>query len=121
MYAIFEAGGKQFKVGKDDTVMLDLISAKDGDKVSFDTVTVYRDDKTVEIGAPYLKNVTVEGKVVNPLVKGDKITVFKYKSKVNYRVKTGHRQKYSAVQITGIKTKTASKAKAENSESESAE
>ncbi len=102
MYAIVEIGGSQWKVEKNDEILVDLIQDKKGAKLIFETVTLLRDDKSIEIGQPYVKKAVVEAKLVEPIVPGKKIDVFKYKSKTNYRVKTGHRQKYSMLQITNI-------------------
>lgn len=110
MYAIVNIFGKSYKVAKNDELLIDLQNqAKEGDKLTFNTVTLYRTDKDIMIGKPYLEQVKVEAEVVNPLVKGDKITVFKYKPKVNYRVKQGHRQKYTLVKILEVKEENAKK------------
>ncbi len=110
MYAIIDIGGKSYKVAKDAEVLIDLREAKEGDKLSFETVTLFRDDKEIKVGQPYVAKMKVEAKVVDPLVKDDKKTVFKYKNKTNYRVKTGHRQKYTLIKITDIKAEKAVKA-----------
>lgn len=74
-------------------------------KVTFDNVVLLSDDKKVEVGAPYVKGVKVEGKVVSH-GKGKKILVYKYKAKKNYRRTQGHRQPYTKVEITKIKMPT---------------
>lgn len=109
MYAIVEIGGSQWKVEKNDEILVDLIQDKKGAKLSFETVTLLRDEKSIEIGQPYVKKAVVEAKLMEPIVPGKKIDVFRYKSKTNHHVKTGHRQKYSLIQITGI-SKAAAKA-----------
>lgn len=110
MYAVVEISGKQYKVEKGQEIVVDLQDAGKK-KLSFETVTIYRGDKEdIKIGTPYVKGMTVDAEVVEPLVKGDKLTVFKYKNKTNYRVKTGHRQKYTQLKISGIKEKSAPKA-----------
>ncbi|NPV00491.1 MAG: 50S ribosomal protein L21 [Brevinematales bacterium] len=110
MYAIIEIGGKSYKVAKDEELLIDLRDGKDGDKLSFETVTMYRDDKEIKVGQPYVAKMKVEAKIVAPLFKDKKKTVFKYKNKTNYRVKTGHRQKYTLIKITDIKAEKAVKA-----------
>ena len=103
MYAIVEIGGKQYKVEKNDEILVDLMDVKEGAKVSYETVTLYRDDKEIVVGQPYCDKVKLEAQVVNPLVKGEKVIVFKYRCKVKYRRKTGHRQKYTCIKVTDIK------------------
>ncbi|MBN2879181.1 MAG: 50S ribosomal protein L21 [Clostridia bacterium] len=102
MYAIIASGGKQHKVSVGETVYVEKLDVAEGKKVSFDTL-MYSDGKKVQIGTPLVKGVTVEGKVLKQ-VRGKKVIVFKYKPKKNIRKKQGHRQNYTAVEITGIKT-----------------
>lgn len=112
MYAVIEACGKQYKVTKGDVVFFEKLEAEEGKKVTFDKVVLLSDDGKVEVGAPYVKGIKVEGKVVAH-GKGKKIIVFKYKAKKNYRRKQGHRQPYTKVEITAIKLPTAKKEVAE--------
>ena len=109
MYAIVEACGKQYKVSKGDVVFFEKLDAEEGKKVKFDKVIFVSDDKKIDVGTPYVKGATVEGKVVAH-GKGKKIIVFKYKAKKNYRRKQGHRQPYTKIEITDIKTGTTKKA-----------
>lgn len=111
MYAIIESCGKQYKVAEGDVVFFEKLDAEEGKKVSFDKVVLVSDDKKVEVGAPYVKGVKVEGKVVAN-GKGKKIIVYKYKAKKNYRRTQGHRQPYTKVEITKIKTAAEKEAKA---------
>ena len=101
MYAIIESCGKQYKVAQGDVVFFEKLDTEEGKKISFDKVVLVSDDKKVEVGAPYVKNVKVEGKVVEH-GKGKKILVYKYKAKKNYRRTQGHRQPYTKVEITKI-------------------
>ena len=103
MYAIIESCGKQYKVAEGDVVFFEKLDVEEGKKVTFDNVVLVSDDKKVEVGAPYVKGVKVEGKVVAN-GKGKKIIVYKYKAKKNYRRTQGHRQPYTKVEITKIKT-----------------
>ena len=105
MYAIIESCGKQYKVAEGDVVFFEKLDAEEGKKVTFDNVVLVSDDKKVEVGVPYVKGVKVEGKVVSH-GKGEKILVYKYKAKKNYRRTQGHRQPYTKVEITKIKTAT---------------
>ena len=106
MYAIIESCGRQYKVAEGDVVFFEKLEAEEGKKVTFDKVVLVSDDKKVEVGAPYVKGVKVEGKVVSH-GKAKKILVYKYKAKKNYRRTQGHRQPYTKVEITSIKTASA--------------
>lgn len=103
MYAIIESCGRQYKVSEGDVVFFEKLEAEEGKKITFDNVVLVSDDKKVEVGIPYVKGVKVEGKVVSH-GKGKKILVYKYKAKKNYRRTQGHRQPYTRVEITKIKT-----------------
>ncbi len=103
MYAIIESCGKQYKVSEGDIIFFEKLDAEEGKKVTFDNIVLVSDDKKIEVGAPYVKGVKVEGKVVAH-GKGKKILVYKYKAKKNYRRTQGHRQPYTKVEITKIKT-----------------
>ena len=111
MYAIIESCGKQYKVAEGDVVFFEKLDAEEGKKVTFDNIILVSDEGKVQVGNPYVKGVKVEGKVISH-GKGKKIIVFKMKPKKNYRRKQGHRQPYTKVEITSIKTaakKTATK------------
>ena len=120
MYAIIESCGKQYKVSEGDVVFFEKLDVEEGKKVTFDKVVLVSDDKKVEVGVPYVKGVKVEGKVVAN-GKGKKIIVYKYKAKKNYRRTQGHRQPYTKVEITSIKTaaeKAEKKAEAKETKTE---
>ena len=120
MYAIIENCGKQYKVAEGDVVFFEKLDVEEGKKVTFDKVVLVSDDKKVEVGVPYVKGVKVEGKVVAN-GKGKKIIVYKYKAKKNYRRTQGHRQPYTKVEITSIKTaaeKAEKKAEAKETKTE---
>jgi large subunit ribosomal protein L21 len=101
MYAIVEIAGQQFKVAKDQKVYVHRLQDKEGSKVQFDNVLLLGDDKKVTVGAPAIKGASVEAKVVKHL-KGDKVIVFKKKRRKGYRVKNGHRQYLTEIQIQNI-------------------
>ena len=103
MYAIIESCGRQYKVEKGEVVFFEKLNAEEGKKVTFENVVLVSDNGKVQVGNPYVKGVKVEGKVVAH-GKGKKIIVFKMKPKKNYRRKQGHRQPYTKVEITAIKT-----------------
>ena len=103
MYAIIESCGRQYKVTEGDVVFFEKLDVEEGKKVTFDKVILVSNDGKIEVGTPNVKGVKVEGKVVSH-GKAKKIIVFKMKAKKNYRRKQGHRQPYTKVEITGIKT-----------------
>ena len=106
MYAIIESCGKQYKVAEGDVVFFEKLDAEEGKKVTFDNVVFVSDEGKIQVGNPYVKGVKVEGKVVSH-GKAKKILVYKYKAKKNYRRTQGHRQPYTKVEITNIKTAAA--------------
>ena len=115
MYAIIESCGKQYKVTEGDVVFFEKLDAEEGKKVTFDKVVLVSNDEKIQVGNPYVKGVKVEGKVVSH-GKAKKIIVFKMKPKKNYRRKQGHRQPYTKVEITSIKTAAKKAEKAEKVE-----
>lgn len=99
--AVVKIGGKQFVVAEKETLLVDLL--QEGTKeLTFDALLVI-DGDNVTVGAPTVKDVTVTAKVVDDLVKGDKIRVIRYKAKKRVHKENGHRQKYSKIEITSIK------------------
>ena len=100
MYAIIATGGKQYRVSEGDVIYIEKIDAQVDSTVSFD-VLLMGNDGDEKIGTPVVEDVKVEGKVVGQ-IRGEKIVVYKYKSKKNYRRKQGHRQPYTKVEITKI-------------------
>ena len=100
MYAIIATGGKQYRVSEGDVIYIEKIDAQVDSTVSFDVLQM-GNDGDVKIGTPVVEGVKVEGKVVGQ-IRGEKIVVYKYKSKKNYRRKQGHRQPYTKVEITKI-------------------
>ena len=103
MYAVIESCGKQYKVAEGDVVFFEKLDVEEGKKVTFDKVILVSEDGKVQVGNPYVKGIKVEGKVISH-GKAKKIIVFKMKAKKNYRRKQGHRQPYTKVEITSIKT-----------------
>ena len=100
VYAIIATGGKQYRVSQGDVIYVEKLDAAQDATVSFDVLLVEQDGN-VKIGKPTVEGAKVEGKVVAH-GRGEKITVFKYKSKKNYRRKQGHRQPFTKVEITSI-------------------
>ncbi len=101
MYAIIEYAGKQFRVEKDMMVKLPLVQAGAGIKIEFDKVLMVDDGKAVKVGQPVLDGVKITGKVVEH-DRDKKVIVFKKKRRKGYKVKNGHRQPYTMVQIGNI-------------------
>jgi large subunit ribosomal protein L21 len=101
-FAVIETGGKQYKVAVGDKINIEKLGSENGADVVFDKVLLLADGDKVEIGAPYLKDVKVGGKVLENY-RTKKIIVFKYHSKVRRRKKKGHRQEMVEVEITNIK------------------
>jgi len=101
MYAIIENGGKQYKAVEGGFIEIDLLPDEVGKKKIFDKVLLLSTDGRTEIGEPYLKGVSVDTTIISHF-KAPKIIVFKYRAKQRYRVKTGHRQKYSRVLVDSI-------------------
>jgi len=102
MQAIIKTGGKQYKVSPGQIVNVEKLPGNIGDKVEFDNVLSVSDESgKIKVGTPFVKDSRVTGKILGG-VKGEKITVFKFRKRKGYRRKTGHRQKYTSVQITEI-------------------
>ena len=101
MYAIVEIAGQQFKVEKDQQIFVHRLDAKTGSKVSFDKVLLTDDNGKVSIGKPLVDGVSVSAKVLEHL-KGEKVVVFKKKRRKGYRVKNGHRQYLTKIEIDKI-------------------
>lgn len=101
MYAIIETGGKQYKVQEGDVLFIEKLSAGEGESVTFDRVVALGKAEGFVAGTPVVEGATVSAKVEKH-VKGEKIIVFKYKPKKNYRKKQGHRQPYTKVVIEKI-------------------
>lgn len=100
-FAVIKTGGKQYRVSAGDIVTIEKIETEEGKGISFDEVLLVANGGKVEIGTPLVKGAKVKAKVIAQ-EKADKITVFKYKPRKNYRVKKGHRQRLTKVQIESI-------------------
>ncbi|MGD8813236.1 MAG: 50S ribosomal protein L21 [Anaerolineales bacterium] len=101
-YAVLESGGKQYIARPGETIEVDHMSLDIGKSIEFKDVLLVVDGSTLNVGQPLVKGAVVKGKVVDQ-IKGRKILVFKYKPRVRYRRKQGHRQRYTRVAIEGIK------------------
>lgn len=103
MFAIIMSGGKQYRVQPGDTLKFEKLPGEAGEKVSFEKVLLIADNGQVTVGKPFVERATVEGELVRH-GRHDKIIVQKFKSKVRYRRKKGHRQHFTEVRVTAIKT-----------------
>ena len=112
MFAIIETGGKQYKVEKGATVEVEKLDAEDGSTITIDKVVLISDNDDVKIGTPYVSGAAVVAKVLGQ-IKGEKIRVYKMKAKEHYQRTAGHRQKYTNLEITEIKSEGAVRVKAE--------
>lgn len=101
MYAVIKTGGKQYRVAEGDVLNVEKLNAEAGSEVVFDEVLTVVNDADVKIGQPVVEGAKVTAKVVEQ-GKGEKILVFKYKAKSNYRRRMGHRQPYTKVTIEKI-------------------
>lgn len=101
MYAIFETGGKQYRVEEGDVVSVEKLGVAAGEKITFDKVLAVSKDDNLSVGSPFVNNASITASVVEE-GKGKKIIVYKYKSKKGYHKKHGHRQPYTKIKIETI-------------------
>jgi large subunit ribosomal protein L21 len=101
MFAIVETGGKQYRVAKGDTIVVDNIDAEDGTKITIDRVLLVA-GKDVKVGTPTVDGAKVTAKVVDHH-KGKKIITFKYRPRNRMRRRVGYRHSHTTLEITGIK------------------
>ncbi|WP_296970766.1 50S ribosomal protein L21 [Tepidanaerobacter sp. EBM-38] len=101
MYAVIETGGKQYRVSEGDIIQVEKLPADVGESIEIDKVMALSADNGLKVGKPWLENAKVTAKVLRH-GKSDKIIVFKYKPKKNYRKRQGHRQPFTEIQIEKI-------------------
>jgi large subunit ribosomal protein L21 len=101
LYAVVETGGKQYRIQVGDTVDVELLPAEPGQSIDLEQVLMVSDDGAVKVGQPLVEGAKVRATVVGQ-VRGEKLVVFKYKPKVRYRRRTGHRQSYTRLTIEEI-------------------
>ena len=101
MFAVVEIAGQQYKVNPEEKLYVPKLENEVGSSVKFDKVLLLSSDKDVKIGAPVIPGASVKAKVLAH-VKDDKVIVFKKKKRKGYRVKRGHRQQYTHIEITSI-------------------
>jgi len=103
MLAVIKTGGKQYLVSPGQKIKIEKIEKKIGEEVVFPEVLLLEKQKKIEIGTPLIKGAKVISKVLSH-GKGKKLIVFKYKAKTRYKVKKGHRQPFTEVEITKIES-----------------
>jgi len=120
MYAIVEISGKQFKVEKKQKLFVNRLDVAEGKKISFENVLMVNDGSKSSVGTPNVSGVQVDAKVLKHL-KSDKVIVFKKKRRKGYKVKNGHRQAITEIEISDILTGVSKKATAKKAETKKTE
>jgi len=103
MLAVIKTGGKQYLVSPGQKIKIEKIDKKEGSEISFPEVLLLEKNKKIEIGLPFIKGAKVIGKVVSQ-GKRKKVIVFKYKAKKREKIKKGHRQSFTEIEILKIET-----------------
>ena len=119
MYAVIKTGGKQYRVAKDDVIVVERLAGTAGDKIELDQVLMLDDGKGPTLGTPLVDGARVAATVLDQS-RGDKIIVFKKKRRKNYRRTMGHRQDLTVLRITDILAK-GKKAKASRAKAKAAD
>ncbi len=104
MYAVVEWGGKQYKVEEGAVLDLEKIPSDVGEEIVFDKVLMFSDGEKIYVGNPYIPDVEVKAQVKEHK-KGKKVIIFKYRRRHKYRVKRGHRQNLTRVEISSVAKK----------------
>lgn len=104
MYAVIETGGKQHRVSIGETLAIEKLEQKIGDKVDFDQILMVSDDKNVRIGQPYVEGAKVSAEVVEQ-GRNKKVSIIKFKRRKHQMKHQGHRQYYTKIKILDIQTK----------------
>lgn len=102
MFAIVTIAGQQFKVTEGQEIFVHRLEAEEGTQLNFEQVLLLENNGSITVGTPIVKGAKVGATVLSPLVKGDKVIVFKKKRRKGYRVKNGHRQQFSKIKIEKI-------------------
>ena len=101
MYAVVETGGKQYKVAKNDTLLVELMDAKEGKTISLDKVLLAKEGNSIHVGTPYLKGTSVTCEVLGE-VRTDKVVAYKYKRRKSEKKKVGHRSDMTKLKVKEI-------------------
>ncbi len=100
-YAIVETGGTQFKMEKESILIVPRLQGEVDGEIVFDNVLYYSDEGDVSIGAPYIEGAKVKARIIRH-GRGEKIKVFKFKRRKDYKKLQGHRQDFTEIKVTGI-------------------
>ncbi|MBZ1348556.1 MAG: 50S ribosomal protein L21 [Candidatus Nealsonbacteria bacterium] len=103
MLAVIKTGGKQYLVSAGDKIKIEKLNEEKGKEIIFNDVLLLEKNKKIEIGTPLIKGAKVLAKILNQ-DKAKKVIIFKYKAKKRYKVKKGHRQPFSEIEIIKILT-----------------
>jgi large subunit ribosomal protein L21 len=101
MYAVIKSGGRQYRVEEGATIRVDRLAGDKGEKVDLAEVLLVADGEDVKVGAPLVEGARVTAEIVAQGL-GPKLVVYKFRRRKAYRRKTGHRQPFTALKITGI-------------------
>ena len=101
MYAVIQTGGKQYRVQAGDTLVVESLPGNAGDAVEFGEVLLVSDDDSVAVGRPLVSGARVTGSIVEQ-GRDEKVIVYKFQRRKNYRRKYGHRQGYTSVKIDNV-------------------
>lgn len=102
MYAVVKTGGKQYKVAQGDKLKVELLNGNPGDSITLDQVLMIADGEKLTVGTPLVKGGTVSA-TIKSQGRHDKIEVVKFRRRKHFQKRTGHRQYYTELEITGIK------------------
>lgn len=103
MYAVIQTGGKQYRVQPGDTLTIERIPGSEGDSIEFDQVLMFSTEEAVAVGRPLVEGARVNAKIVEH-GRGEKLTVYKFKRRKDYRRRNGHRQELTKIEIGEIVT-----------------
>jgi large subunit ribosomal protein L21 len=101
MHAVFQSGGKQYRVAPGDSVLVEKVPGNPGDSVTFEKIILTSDGDQVNIGKPYVDNAKIEGRIIRQ-GKARKVIAFKFRRRKGYRKKIGHRQQFTQLKIENI-------------------
>ena len=104
MFAVIETGSKQYKVAKDDIILIERLEVKEGKALKLTDVLLVKDGNSIHVGSPYVKGAAVTCEVLDE-VRGDKLIAFKYKKRKSEKKKIGHRQDLLKVKVKSIEVK----------------
>jgi large subunit ribosomal protein L21 len=102
MFAVIKTGGKQYKVAKNDVILVEKLEVEAGADVTFNEILMVGEDANLKVGAPLVQGASVVAKVLDQSL-ADKVLIFKKNRRHNYRRKRGHRQPQTVLRITDIK------------------